>query len=232
MVTTRKDGSDTLLDHVIRYRFTTTQIVHNLFYPDATVHAARKAVQRLSTGDQPMLEGVRIAPRVHVLQLHGRGKIGVITAWSRYALLHFCCAQERKRIRLTETEFYALMGTDKIPGVDPNNQHYFLVPEASTRLGIAFVDFRPTPKASSGVTRATGKDLAKKVCECWQRLAATPLLCDLHAQGLTVVSALVPTESKAALIQKAVVEECQQYPNIQVGALEVCVVPQMLDFFS
>lgn len=232
MVSIRKNGSDTLLDHVNRYRFTTVDVVHRLFYADATVHAARKAVQRLSKGDQPLLEGVRIAPRVHVLQLRGRGKIGVTTAWTRYALLHFCCAQDRARVRLTETEFYSLMGTDKIPGVDPNNQHYFLIPGASTRLGIAFIDYRPSPAASQGVTRSTGKDLARRICQCWERLATTPLLCDMHAQGLVVASALVATESKASLIQKAVVEECEQRANIQVGALEVSVVPQLLDFFS
>jgi hypothetical protein len=232
MVASRKHGSDSLMDHVVRYRFTTLDVVRRLFYPDATVHAARKAVQRLSNGERPMLESVRIAPRVNVLQLSDRGKIGVTTAWTRYTLLHFCCAQDRRRVRLTEAEFYGLLGTDKIPGVDPNNQHYFLVPEASARLGVALVDYRPTPHASSGVTRSSGRDLARKICNCWQRLAETPLLNEMHAQGLIVVSALVATEAKAALIHKAVVEECGQYPNLRVGALEVCVVPQMLDFFS
>lgn len=220
-------NADLILDHLERHRFTTLSVLHRMFFPGAKTADLKAALKaQVEEGVLP-LERRFIGPNIPVLQRANRGKIGLVTAWSRWALLHYCCMYEHHRMRLLPAELLGFLNVQELPGIDPNTQ-FFCLETARRTITQVIVDFRPSASISSPVKRSVGHDMARRICDRWQRFQTIQSLSELHGAGLLSVTALVATESKKTLILQTLPQEIAGRPSLIPGKLNIHVVPELL----
>lgn len=219
--------TELVMDHLARHRFTTLAALHQMFLHSANFAEAKNIIRgRMRDGLLP-LECRFIAPKIPVLQAQGRGKIGLVTAWSRWALLHYCCLQDEKRVRLLPNEFLEFLRLPAISGLDLNTQ-FFCIGAVDRTITQVIADFRPSATIQSPVKRSIGHDMARRICERWQRFQSIPALSEMHGAGLLSVTALVASESKKALVLQTLRQEMRVRPALLPGKVKVHVVPELL----
>lgn len=112
-------------------------------------------------------------------------------------------------------------------GIDSNTQ-FFCLETAHRTITQVIVDFRPSASISSPVKRSVGHDLARRICDRWQRFQNIACLSELQGAGLLSVTALVATESKKDLILHTLAQEIATRPGLIPGKANIHVVPELL----
>lgn len=194
--------SDMIKRHVERYRITTVDVVHRLFYPDKTREAAKKSLNRMV--DARDLVAVPIGKRTFY-QRRGTPPVASQSLWERFAVLSFCVMHEPRCERLTPAEFSARFPEFATArGISASHQHYFLPLTGLPRLGRAIVDSDAEPDRA-----------ARKCRDTFREASAVPGLLPLIDARLFVIAALFAEKTKAdavaARLQEANISEPFQF---------------------
>lgn len=191
-----------ILEHVGRYRLTTPDALHRLFYDNRSRDAALKmATGLVKTG---WLQGFDVGcHRRKVYQLTRRGAVTAgyplsvadlvreQSLFEHYAVLAFCCLRPRLRARLTPPEFAkAFPEFADAKGISAAHQPYYIdTEEGPPRLARILID--------------NGGETARYVRKCRETVRAanqTPALQQLVSRDLFMVSILTLEQSKAQAI--------------------------------
>lgn len=125
-----------ILEHVMRYRLTTREVLHRLFFSDSEVNAVSKVTSRLVASNY-LAEweiGLTDARKYFTIGKAAASFLGVSPKKSaalgpqafaiEYAVLCYCCLREETRERLTVSELHARQPRLVVGKVD--NSHYCL----------------------------------------------------------------------------------------------------------
>lgn len=214
MVTTEQASTPDLIKrHVERYRITTVDAVHHLFYAGKSREAAKKALNRMVDAEQ--LAPVPIAKRTFY-QIHGTPPLTSQPLWERFAVLTFCVLRQPAHKRLTPQEFEDLFPEfANAPGISPAHQHYFLPLVGTPRLGRALVDSDAEPDR-----------VARKCRETFRDASATPGLVELLDARLFTISVLFAEPTKADAVASLLKDQ-------NLGALfQFHVIPELNDLVA
>lgn len=217
-------GNRHILEHVARFRISTVDAIHALFYADKTRDGAMKAANRLVTDG--LLQSFDINSRkIYQLteaaaSLIGSPRtsaepLGVQSLRECFAMLCFCCLGEVKRKSLTPSEFRdAFPEFADAKGIAPWSQHYYAERRGdAARLGRATVD--------------SGADTARVLRKCREIIhdaKNTPVLREIIAQRLFVLVVLTAEESKRCVLADAIRKDRLR------SLVEVEVIPDLSIF--
>jgi hypothetical protein len=189
-----------IFEHVRRYRLTTREVLHRLFFPEVKPNAVTKVTSRLSQSgflkrfdlyesrDYFVLgpEAARILGVPH----KRTEELGVQALPIEYATLLFCSGAG-DRERLTREELKAHHPSILVPGVD--SSHYYLDREGGkTRLTSLRVDCGGPPD-----------HVARKCREDLDRRLEHQAFRDLVANGQFMIAILTGREEKASAIHES-----------------------------
>ena len=210
---TEQPVSDLVKRHVERYRITTVDAVHRLFYAGKSRDAAKKALNRMVDADD--LASVPIGKRTFY-QIHGTAPLTSQPLWERFAVLTFCVMREPAQKRLTPQEFTELFPEfQNAPGISPAHQHYFLPLAGSPRLARALVD-----------SDADADRVARKCRETLRDASNTPGLVQLLDARLFVIAVLFAEQAKADTVAAILREQ-------KLGAVfQFHVIPELNDLLG
>ena len=205
--------SDLIKRHVERYRISTVDAVHQLFYAGKSREAAKKALNRMVEAEQ--LSSVPIGKRTFY-QIHSTAPLTSQPLWERFAVLTFCVMRQPAHKRLTPHEFSGLFPEfQNAPGISPAHQHYFLPLVGTPRLGRALVD-----------SDAEADRVARKCRETLREASNTPGLVQLLDARLFVMAVLFAEQAKADTVASLLREQ-------NLGALfQFHVIPELNDLIG
>lgn len=157
-----------IFEHILRYRLTTREVLHRLFFPEASPNAVTKVTSRLR--DSGFLRQFDLyekrqyfvfgpeAARLLGVGLKRTEELGVQTRPIEYATLAYCSA-EPSRERLTRGELQEHHPELLVPGIDASR--YYLDREGNnTRLASIRIDCGGT---TDHVVRKCRDDLDKRL---------------------------------------------------------------------
>lgn len=204
-----------ILLHVSRYRLTTVDVLHRLFYSDATRGAAQKAANRLVESEllqsyevtgSMIYQLTRATASEFGVPLNAAAPLRSQSLRENYAVLAFCCLSDNDpansnapRERLTPMEFRNHFPEfASAPGIKPENQFYYLDSHnGAPLLGRATVD--------SG---ADTERIHRKCRDILTHALRTAHLCELVDQNVFVISVLTAEDTK----RKAIIEAVTRKP--------------------
>jgi hypothetical protein len=157
-----------IFEHILRYRLTTREVLHRLFFPEVKPNAVTKVTSRLCDSGFLRQCGLYEKRKYFVFgaeaaRLLGVGpkrteELGVQTRPIEYATLAYCTA-EPTRERLTRDELQEHHPELLVPGIDAS--HYYLDRDgSSTRLSSIRVD---CGGSADHVIRKCREDLGKRL---------------------------------------------------------------------
>ena len=190
-----------ILDHLARYRLTTRDVLHQLFFDDSEPNAVTKVTSRLTL--HGFLNKYELAPgrnyfvmgpesaRIMGVSPKKCKPIGPQSLPKEYATLIFCCLQEPKRERLKVGEL-----SQKFPDLlarKIDNSHYYLdrAEDEAVRLAFLRVDQGGTP---DHIARKCEKDIQDR-----SRIVSFRELVETDRFMITIITA---HEEKAATIRE------------------------------
>lgn len=216
-----------ILDHVARYRITTPEAVHSLFFQGSSVEASKSVLKRLNgkyLRSRP-LYGHR---RYYQLSSVSAGLLGQpdeatqpfgpTSLPTRFAVMQFCCMRpEGPCTRLTRDE---LLENFPDLGVSAFGDYYLESAGASLRLGRILVDL--------------GGDalrFVRKVRDVLARELAVPSFRSLVEEGGFVLTLLTAEETKREVIVASLSRIRENDPRIG-GSFECVVetIPELINF--
>lgn len=103
-----------IFEHILKYRMTTREVLHRLFFPDSDINAATKVTSRL-TSNEYLTRHSLYDPRTYFtfgpkgaslfgLSSRKTNELGSQTVVDQLGMLNFCCLSENPRERLRVTE--------------------------------------------------------------------------------------------------------------------------------
>lgn len=144
-----QERDHTILEHIDRYRMTTTDVLHSLFFDGKAKDAVRSTLRRLQ-GAEYISSASLAPPRRCYYHLASRGArllgvsqshadaLGEQALPTRYAVLSFCCSgKERKVLRTGE---FAEEFPDCVYKGLPNEPYYYDDATGVPRLSYIMVD--------------------------------------------------------------------------------------------
>ncbi|HEY4311882.1 MAG TPA: hypothetical protein VGN12_20710 [Pirellulales bacterium] len=184
-----------LLDHVMRYRVTTPQILHQLFFADCDRNAVTKVTSRLC--DHDFLESHplygsnsyftlgKAGARLFGLAARRLGALGPIALYRDFGVLMFCARTGARREKLRVSEIAKRFPQILVRGVD--SSHYYLDSENDTvRLGHIWVE-------GGGTTEHIVRSVKQDIIEPRR---SVPALLDYIDKGRFVVAVVTMTAEK------------------------------------
>jgi hypothetical protein len=143
-----------IFEHVMRYRLTTREVLHRLFFPDCEINAVTKVTSRLTTHaylNRFELDSLRsyfvlgpVAAKILGISLKKTRQPGALALARDYAVLAYCCESPELRERLTVREVHERY-PDLLRG-KLDSSHYYLDHDGTTaRLAYMSVDLGGTP---------------------------------------------------------------------------------------
>lgn len=191
-----------ILDHVRRYRLTTPEILHRLFFADSERNAVTKVTSRLC--ELEFLQSHQLYASYTYFTLGRRGakvvsissnKLGPLghqALYKEYGTLIFCCRSEAVRERLTLPE--VMRQFPQLISGRMDASHYYLDHENGVdRLGYIWVE-------AAGTVEHVVTTAAKDIIEQRRMI---PAVRDLIDQGQFMVSIVTLTEDKQLQIVQA-----------------------------
>ncbi len=199
------DRDQEILDHVARYRMTTREVVHELFFRDAEVNAATKVLTRLLVGgclSRYRLHDTHAYWTLSLRTARQRGlhaktaeALGYEASIHHYGILLFCCAGPTKRTILTRLEFQS-----RFPQLFDRHllraPYYIDEQEGQQRLGLVLID--------------GGVDLVRLVRKCHaaiHRRSSMPAFMELLRNRGFVLTVVTAYPEKKERLQKAFEED-------------------------
>lgn len=183
--------SEQIVAHVNRYRLTTVDVIHSVFYSGKSREAAKKAANRLVASHQ--LESFELGNQQKLYSLPNGTKLGSQAIWANFATLIFCNLRQPPKQRLLPREFeHFFPEISKLRGVAPAQQHYFVEMQDSSRIGRILTD-----------SDATVERLVRKCHETIRHIKQTPGLSDMYESGLLFLAVLVAESSKVQDVRLA-----------------------------
>ncbi|MDZ4686581.1 MAG: hypothetical protein SH850_16040 [Planctomycetaceae bacterium] len=138
-----------ILEHVRRYRLTTPEVLHQLFFDDSDRNAVTKVTSRLCLHEflksHPLYAGYsyyslgRRGAKVVGLSPIKAGPLGPQAKYREYGTLAFCCRQPVRRERLLASEFLK-RHPDCSSGRHEAGHYYDDHHESHVRLGFIWVE--------------------------------------------------------------------------------------------
>ena len=187
-----------ILEHVMRYRMTTREVLHPLFFEESDPNAATKVTSRL-VGHDYLARHTLYEPRTYFtlgpaavpllgISLKKTRPLGTQALPHELGILHFCCLSETPRERLLVSELrreYLARGVD-------SSSYYYDNDGERTRLAYMRVDHGGD---SAHVIRKCRGDIA-----CRKKHAP---LRELIEKGLFLISIITAHKEKKQMIEHA-----------------------------
>lgn len=190
-----------IFEHLSRYRITTREILHKLFFSDSSMNAATKVTSRL-TGHNFLKRFDLYPPKKYfVIGPEAMRLMGLTPKRCReldpqslaieYGTLAFCCAGDEVRQRLTVREIASRDERLLVRGVE-SSRYYIDHDEGTRRLGYVYVDCGGPPdhvarKCDSAITRRLKSEGFR----------------ELMTQDKFVIAIVTALENKKKLIREA-----------------------------
>ncbi|MFN3194030.1 MAG: hypothetical protein ACE361_26210 [Aureliella sp.] len=192
-----------ILDHLMRYRLTTREILQRLFFEDSDISAVSKVTTRLidrgalNKGD---LDGERVYYTIgsYGAEIFGlnRNKAKLLGPQARvdnYAILQFCCGGEITRQRLLVRELRPIFG-GKIPPKKLRPAMYYLDDEgAQKRLACIRVEQGSEPD-----------HIVRRARDFLERAVTNPVLDRLVREHQFMITILTTYPQKKLQIEEAI----------------------------
>lgn len=192
-----------IVRHVSRYRLTTADAIHKLFYQDKTREAAKKAANRLVSSGK--LASIRLNRQRVIYCLPEAAPLASQSTWTNYATLLFCVFTDPPKQKILPKQFELHFPEIYCqPGVAPAHQHYFLTMTTPPILGRILTD-----------SDASVERLLRKCRETIKWIEKTDHLRDLYGLSLFRIAVLVAEESKARDVRQAL------YSDVRSERVEV-----------
>lgn len=190
-----------ILDHVRRYRLSTREILHKLFFDDSEINAVSKVTSRLERAgflSSHDLDGAKKyyglgseACRLFGLSLKKTKPLGSQALPTELGMLHFCCASEVQRTRLLVGEISKSHPDWLAKGIDSSHYYYDQLPGSEQAvLGLIRVDQGGPP---DHIARKCAADIEKRL--------KVPAFTGLIERGHFVIAVVTGHDSKAELIK-------------------------------
>ena len=190
-----------ILDHLARYRLTTREVLHKLYFDDSELNAVTKVTSRLT--EHGFLNKYELAPgrsyfvmgpesaRIMGVSPKKCKPIGPQALPKEYATLYFCCMNEPQRERLRVSELNKKFPDLMARKID--NSHYYLdrADDGTVRLAYLRIDQGGT---RDHIARKCEKDIEDR-----QRIPSFRELIETDRFLITVVTA---REAKADLVRE------------------------------
>lgn len=190
-----------ILDHLTRYRLTTRDVLHQLFFDDSEINAVTKVTTRLTehgflkkyewaTGRNYFVIGQEAA-RIMGVSPRKCKPIGPQAFPMELATLMFCCLQEPRRERLKVAELNRQFPDLLARKLD--NSHYYLdhCPDGPVRLAYIRVDQGGT---RDHIARKCEKDIRDR--------QYIPSFRELVETDRFMIAVITATQEKAQLIRQ------------------------------
>lgn len=144
-----QDRDGDILEHVMRYRMTTPEVLHRHFFDDSLPNAVTKVTSRLTAhgfllshplfGNQTYF-GLGInGAKVMGLSLQKVGPLGPQALFTEFGILNFCCLGPVRRERCRVGEL--IQHNPELVAQGADRSHYYLDTEENvTRIGFIRVD--------------------------------------------------------------------------------------------
>lgn len=212
-----------IFEHVRRYRLTTREVLHRLFFPEVKPNAVTKVTSRLC--EAGFLKRFDLyesrdyfvlgpeAARLLGVSAKRTEELGVQALPIAYATLLFCTGAG-DRERLTREELRTHHPSILVPGVDAS--HYYLDRDGGkTRLTALRVDCGGPPD-----------HVARKCREDLDRRLEHPAFRDLVANDQFMIAILTGREEKAGAIHEAL--KRREWPN----RFRLSVIPELVSLIT
>jgi hypothetical protein len=218
------DRDEEILKHILRYHFTTREVLHRLFFADTEINAVTKVTSRLTQLEY--LVRHEFQSKVYfVIGETGRKRFGVSAKKTKplgpqslvaeYGTLAYCCLGAKPdRERLTVREVHQLYPDLVHKKLD--SSHYYLDHDAERpRLALIRVDHGGAPD-----------HLARKCKEEILRRAQIPVFHQLITYQRFIIAIPTVTDEKAVAIREAVAR-CRVSAPVHIE-----VVPGLADLVA
>lgn len=200
------EGQREILAHVVRYRLTTVDTLHRLFFTGLTRDAARKAGDRLSDAgwlrpfavrNRTFYQLTRQAATQFGVPKNAADPLDAQALTERYGFLAFCCLQPIQRKGLLPAELkLSFPSLAEAPGVSTAHHRFYVdIHEGTLRLGRATLD--------------TGGEYTRLLRKCRGivlQARRIPPLRQLIDQDLFVLAILTSEPSKRAVLLDAIAQ--------------------------
>ncbi|MCR9296204.1 MAG: hypothetical protein NXI32_26110 [bacterium] len=181
-----------ILQHLARYRLTTREVLHSLFFSDSDISAVSKVTTRLC--DNGLLNRYTLGNRVYfVVGSTGAKLVGVkedktkamnLQAFiDNFAFLQFCFTNDKARERLLVSEVQRYLGTLEGKGLRPSM--FFVDAENGGNLAAVRVDHG-----------AQSAHILRKLREYLERVVTNPKIAQLIRERRYLLYILTSTEEK------------------------------------
>lgn len=215
-----QDRDYDILEHVDRYRLTTPQILHQLFFSDSDRNAVTKVTSRLCTdeflavhplyGSNVYFTLGRRGAKLFRLAAGRVGAIGPQALYRDFGVLHFCCQAPTPREKLRFSDIQQKYPQAIAKGLD--SSHYYVDHhDGISRLAYIWVE------AAGTVAHITHK-IRHDIIEHRRHV---PVLRQLIDEGRFAVAIITYSDDKRA----AIIDALRQVPTS--AAFRVEVVPEL-----
>jgi len=197
-----QDRDYDLLQHVLRYRLSTPEILHRLFFQDSDRNAVTKVTSKLCVSQFLLSHQLYAGYTYFTLGRRGAkvvgmsrcktGPLGPQALYREYGTLAFCCRSEMPRERLRTAEIMR-RHPEYISGRLDAGHYYLDEHESIVRLGYIWVE-------GAGEINHIVRTVQDAIIE--QR-RSVPALRQLIEEGRFVVSVVTLNDDKKSEIQRA-----------------------------
>lgn len=196
-----------ILEHISRYRLTTRDVLHRLFFDDSEINAVSKVVSRLERNHFIKSHPLDGSARYYTLGVSGCKTLGTslkyVKEFQGQGLAHwlgklrFCCGQLPERQLLTVREVKKRQPELLIRGKAANNNYYIDREMEHDRDLIGFIRVDHGRDVTSLVTHCQAMIHSRMEYPYWRRIIENRLF---------VVAIVTAYESKAELLREKIAE--------------------------